>query len=142
MLNALMKKNSEKGFTLIELMIVVAIIGILAAIAIPQFSSYRQRAFNSAAESDLRNIMNGEEAYFADVESYANVSATTGPTNTFGSLSGVKISNNVKAQVTGAGATDYTAKTEHLNGSNFYTGQASSGIVASSAGKTAGTYSF
>ena len=49
--------NKEKGFTLIELMIVVAIIGILAAIAIPQFSAYRAKAFNAAAQTDLRNLM-------------------------------------------------------------------------------------
>ena len=80
-LNQLRKiqKNTE-GFTLIELMIVVAIIGILAAIAIPQFSSYRQRAFNSSAESDVRNLKTTEEVLQADHQIYgATGSAATLP---------------------------------------------------------------
>ena len=55
----------EAGFTLIELMIVIAIIGILAAIAIPNFISYRNKSFCSAAESDANNIASGLADYFA-----------------------------------------------------------------------------
>lgn len=58
--------RNKKGFTLIELLIVVAIIGILAAVAIPQFSKYRESAYNSAAQSDLKNFKTGMEAYMAD----------------------------------------------------------------------------
>jgi type IV pilus assembly protein PilA len=65
-----MRKSSQKGFTLVELMIVVAIIGILAAIAIPQFAAYRQRAFNSSAQSDLRNFKTAMETDFADNQEY------------------------------------------------------------------------
>jgi len=61
-----MLKKGQKGFTLIELLIVVAIIGILAAIAIPQFSQYRQKAFNSAAQSDLKTMRLAAEAYYTD----------------------------------------------------------------------------
>ena len=60
----------RSGFTLIELLIVVAIIGILAAVAIPQFSAYRMRGFNSAATSDLKNSKAAQEALFADNQTY------------------------------------------------------------------------
>lgn len=66
----LSKMRNRKGFTLIELLIVVAIIGILAAIAIPQFSAYRTKGYNSAATSDLRNFKTQMESAYADNQQY------------------------------------------------------------------------
>ena len=65
MLQKLRNKNS-KGFTLIELMIVIAIIGILAAIAIPNFLRYRDKAYCSKSETDAQNVLAAMSSYFAD----------------------------------------------------------------------------
>jgi type IV pilus assembly protein PilA len=61
-----LRGSSEKGFTLIELMIVIAIIGILAAIAIPNFISYRDKAYCSGAETDVQTIMGVIADYFSN----------------------------------------------------------------------------
>jgi len=60
-----MRRTNDKGFTLIELMIVIAIIGILAAIAIPNFIAYRNKSFCSAAETDANGIVAAISDYFA-----------------------------------------------------------------------------
>jgi len=70
MLQLMRKSKNQKGFTLVELMIVVAIIGILAAIAIPQFAKYRARAQNSAALADMRNLKTDLEGYYAEWQEY------------------------------------------------------------------------
>jgi prepilin-type N-terminal cleavage/methylation domain-containing protein len=69
----MLRKNS--GFTLVELLIVVAIIGILAAIAIPQFAAYRAKAYCSAVKSDLANMAIAQEAFFTDNNAYTSSAA-------------------------------------------------------------------
>ncbi len=66
--------RDQRGFPLLELLLVIAIIAILGAIAIPQFLSYRQTAFDARAKSDLRNAANAEEAYFVATGDYLDCS--------------------------------------------------------------------
>ena len=108
-------KKDEKGFTLIELMIVIAIIGILAAIAIPQFSAYRTRSYNSAADSDLRNAATAQEAYYVDNQSYINT-----PTTLIGSVYGLYTSENVTLGAAAANAVGYTMSAYHSSGNKTW----------------------
>ena len=67
-----MATRNETGFTLLELLVVVSIVGILASIAIPQYASYRARGFDSIVESQVRHVATGQEAYFAGNNTYSN----------------------------------------------------------------------
>ncbi|MES2305560.1 MAG: prepilin-type N-terminal cleavage/methylation domain-containing protein [Gemmatimonadota bacterium] len=72
-----MSVNNRKGFTLIELLIVVVIIGILASIAIPKFAATKDKAKLASVKTDIRNIITGQEAYFADYATYTNTLPNT-----------------------------------------------------------------
>jgi type IV pilus assembly protein PilA len=88
--------KKSKGFTLIELMIVVAIIGILAAIAIPNFLNYQCKAKQSEAKSMLGNIRTLQEVYFAEESTYGNLSNIGfNMTETAKTYKNVTVTNNV-----------------------------------------------
>ena len=98
MLNRLTKRD-KRGFTLIELMIVIAIIGILAAIAIPQFTSYRERAYIASMKADCNAVRIAEEAYYADNAEYKATTDVTKDLKDYG-IVGLSEGNSVKVTCT------------------------------------------
>ncbi|MGA3085841.1 MAG: prepilin-type N-terminal cleavage/methylation domain-containing protein [Thermodesulfobacteriota bacterium] len=113
MMKKLTKKRNQKGFTLVELLIVIAIIGILAAIAIPQFSQYRVRAYNAAALSDLKNAYTAGQAYFGDNPT-GTVTLPLLQTNGYNPTTGVTVT------VTGGTQAGFALTSTHASGNVTY----------------------
>jgi type IV pilus assembly protein PilA len=112
------------GFTLIEILIVIAIIGILAAIAIPQLSIYRTRAFNKAAVSDLKNAAIAQEAYHGDHLRYcSSLTTIESPPYNFYRSRGVMFT------IVSADDTAYVMEAYHPSGDVTYTASGPGGII-------------
>lgn len=121
MLKYFRKKTGKKGFTLIELMIVIAIIGILAAIAIPQFVAYRQKGYNTKAKAELKSFYTACQAYFAAYGTANNCDLNT-ITETFSQTPDVIITTAPNQDMHGASA-------YHTSGTSTYTITTSGNII-------------
>lgn len=94
-----------RGFTLVELLVIVTIIGLLAIIAIPKFTGARDKAHRTAMMSDLRNLVTAEEAYFERNMAYTNNVAQLEFT----------VSDNVTIEVLEVAGNGWSAKATHAN---------------------------
>ena len=119
-----MQTNNRKGFTLIELLIVVVIIGILAAIAIPKFANTKEKAYVASMKADLKNLVNVQEAYFADNNQYGSTAQLAGKYSVS--------KGNVMGAITG-NATGWSATI--TNPAVTTTGTSTCGIYAGDAAK-------
>ena len=102
-------KDTDQGFTLVELLVVIIILGILAAIAIPVFLNHRERAADSAAKSDLRNLAQFEEGYLVGHQRYATIADVVAAGD------GVRVSPKVTLSVVVySGASGYCLSAKHV----------------------------
>lgn len=128
------RHSGEHGFTFVELLIVVAIIGLLAAIAIPQFAAYRQRAHDATCLSDLKNFKKVMEAYRSDNQDYpvfaGAVVTSAAPIADAGGEVLYQLSNGVEGVIEST-VTSYAIATWHLHGGKWFAVASDSSYVFS-----------
>ena len=112
--------EDDRGFTLVGLLVVVSVMGVLVAIAVPQIAAYRQEGYNSRAVSDIRGLASARESFMALNGKYAG---------DVKSLIGFSSSTGVTIVTPGYGRKSFAAKATHGSGNRvFYWDSANGGL--------------
>jgi type IV pilus assembly protein PilA len=114
-----MTLNNQKGFTLIELLVAIGIIGIVVAVAVPQFTAYKTRAYDTNVKANLRSVFTACQDYWTFNSSYDSCLITTISNSGFGFTPSADVEVTIDSEVNNT-EQDFYATARHTSSSNIF----------------------